>query len=244
MQISGRTVADHRNHDWACGALRRQFISSTRKAMKLADDVALVFDCTHKSGKTIALIMSTEGARTGRHEAVHQFLVSSLLSVALARSIPLPPPNAIGQLPLSRATGSPLPPRSAEPRGDGLNYALPWVALLLAGAIVLMPGLEFHPIGIAKPLLPTLVLLTIGFMLASTKGPRFGNVPGFVTNVSNNTFMQGSGVDGRSRPKDGGRHNFLQIRMVRRHWPSGGRPSPSSGTRIELEDAGGNEAHS
>jgi hypothetical protein len=212
--------------------------------MKLADDVALVFDCAHRSGKTIALILSKEGASTGRHEAVHQFLVCTPLGVTLARSIPLPPPNAIGQLPVARVTGAPLPPRSAEPRGDGLDDVLPWVALLLACAIVLMPGLEFHPIGIAQPLLPTLVLLTIGFTLTSSNGPRLRNVPGFVRNVSNNTFMQGSGVDGRSRPKDGGRHNFLQIRTVRRHWPSGGRPSPASGTRIELEDAGGNEAHS
>jgi hypothetical protein len=124
------------------------------------------------------------GCAHGPGKAAARIMASK--GAASARAIPPSPPHAIGQLPLARAAG----------------VAIVFMPLSLP---IAMPGPEFSPAGFAMPLL--LLPLLIGFMLNSSRGPRSGNVPAFRQKRTNKALMQAGGLDGRPRPKDGGRHD-------------------------------------
>jgi len=108
------------------------------------------------------------------------FIISPLVAVVLARTIPLQPDHETGLLALSVAAGGPFLPTIARAYGGDVTYAAAITVILIVGSLVLAPflmslllsGTEIYFYNLAESLvLFMLVPVSVG-MMASEIGLR------------------------------------------------------------------------
>lgn len=126
------------------------------------------------------------------------FIAAPALAWFLSRLIPLQPAHAIGLLLLGGAAGAPFIPRLAEAAGASIANAVAMMVLLMIGSIVfipfampvIIPGLSASPLGIAMPLLITMLLpLLLGFTINARYHEASKRLLPAFTKLANLTFV-------------------------------------------------------